>query len=456
LYVAKRLLAVALGLGLLVAVELGLRAGSWLEAPCPRLPTGWAEGTRLVTAENRGAYLETTRDQAGQPRMRTARRLVRDRFMHDLDWAQVPDPDRPRVFCFGGSATLGVPLENQPERTFPGRLQARLAQRGRPAEVINLGGASFGSDQVLELMGSVASHGPDALVVYSANNEFFNYALGLHQLNQGWAQASLHRLRLFRLLQRALSEDGQPDATLAQQGPDAALDRQRAVVAAALRHGLAGEGGPVPVPEGLWQRRDIHYQAVVARYRGNLRQMAAIAERAGATLYLVPVPANLVEPPWLALPDPQLSALGAWRWQRQMALGAERAAQGRLKAASAAYGAATDIDPIHAQAWYQRGLAQLELGQHEAARHDLRVALELDMDPGRPPRALAEAVLATAREHPAVVVADPRQSFAAAAISPGGGGLFHDSCHLSAQGYDVLAEVVAAAMPAVNPAQPSP
>ena len=195
--------AVLVPVVLVVGAEGVLRL-TWTEqAAPPSTPGGWGKGALVVTPQTRQQLLEQVRNEAGKvTAVRTGRRMVRDHFMHDLSWSPQPAPGTFRVFCFGGSATHGVPFEKKKGVPFPDRLQAHLRDAGVKAEVFNLGGASFGSDQVLELVKEVLRYGPSALVIYSANNEFFNYHLELVELNRSWVPRKLERFKLLVLLRK--------------------------------------------------------------------------------------------------------------------------------------------------------------------------------------------------------------------------------------------------------------
>jgi len=447
-----RVVALAFVPALLVAAELTLRA---TEPPQPTLdlPTGWQGDARVVTDHNRDTPLEAYTTPDGEPHIRTTSAMKTSRFMHDVDYAQQRPDGVLRVFCFGGSATLGVPVEATPERTFPGRLQAALQNADVPAEVINLGGASFGSSRVVELMAQAVGHQPSALVVYSGNNEFFEYALALHQRNARQADTVFERrsgLRLVRWLYGLSDalEGAQPAA------PEDLEQRQQALVRTAVELELYRDPStsPQPVGDDGWRRRDAPYRAVMDRYRDNLDAMVELASGV-APLVLVAVPPNLHQAPFQAAHDPALRPSQIASWQRDVAGAQQALDNGDPNGATGMLDSAIAGDPIHAQAHYLRGLAWLEAGDALQASRDLHNALELDMAPGRPLAAQTEAILALANP-PAVVVVDPGPSFEAYGLARGGEGHFHDACHLTPGGYDLLARHVAHALEGAGVSEP--
>jgi len=405
-----RLGAVLFGLSLLPVSEGILRLTGLVEGDAPSVPAGaWS-------VSERAAPMLVERDGVVRPEPG----LVRDGFMHDLQFPAEPRPGVPRIVCFGGSATLGVPVESTPERTFPGRLQARLRDVGFTAEVINLGGASFGSAQVRMLAEAVLPYAPDALVIYSGNNEYFNFNLQLYEANRRWHAERRVGFHLMRLLRAVL-----------ERAPDAAQSRasQEAVIADAIAATLyAEEAWPVR-SSGTIQRTDTIHEEVVRQYRDNLDAVAAMTEAAGIPVLIARVPANLAEAPWLALAAPGEDA---------------DAADAALAGDCAAADEGIEDAPTHAGGWYRRGMCALQEGAPVAAwQTDLTTALTLDLNPGRPPPALQVIPEQLAVEWPHVHALRLDSLFSADASPPLGLELFHDSCHLTPAGYDRLAGQIA-------------
>lgn len=436
-----RLGAVGLGLGLLGLAELGLRAsGVVADPPAPTLPAGWDQGVRLVEG-SMGPPLDRT-ELRGQPAWRTSRRLVRDRFMHDLTWTETPPPGRTRIFAFGGSTTYGVPVEATPERTFPGRMQAGLERLGLPAEVLNLGGASFGSDEVVALMQAVAEHGARAWVLYSANNEFFQYQMELDQHNASYPVTRLHlqRWHLFRAMEGLLAP-APPELDQA-----AAVEEQELRVARIIEASLVDPSArPAPGEDGRWHRRDPHHAAVIARYRANLEQMEARAAAAGALLLIVDVQPNLQQEPWLSLHDPELGSRGRARVASLLEDSARLRSAGDAQAAAALASEALELDPTYAASWHALGMARLDQDQLDQARRSLENALELDMNPGRPLLGISRAIDEVTADGGSLRL-DLDRIWSAPEAGPFGGRLFHDSCHLTAEAYDKLGRELAMAL----------
>jgi len=424
---------------LLAAAEVVLRLREKQVSEALNVPEDWGEGYLKVTPSNRQGMLEEYEDASGGLMVRTSRAMVRQRFMHDLSFPAKPDPDMVRVFCFGGSATLGVPFERTPGLSFPDRLEVHLGRAGVKAEVYNLGGASFGSDQVLVLIQEAIRYGPSALVVYSGNNEFFNYNLELVNQNKGWTGGGVGRLRILQWLRSVLTEDGgEPD-----QLEEMLLDQER-LVAEVMVHALEELGSrarPVWRDGDTVHRVDRHYQAVVSRYIKNLGDIRSIVEGARTPhplLLIAEVPVNLLDEPQLALYDPNQGDSQTGRWKELMARGDELSEEGRHGPAAQVYLDAVRLDTVHALGHYRLGMARLAAGDRRGAVLALSNALEMDMDPGRPVAALNQAVRELARDSRVIRVC-PEQVFGIFTDPAAARPLFHDSCHLKQDGYDQLA-----------------
>ncbi len=433
------LAALALGLSVPLGLEIGLRWSGRMAPPAPEI-VGEHGPWRSARGQHVGPMLERTHVN-GQVRVRTPRAEVQSRRMMDVEFNLRPTEDTVRVFTLGGSAALGVPVERTPARTFPGRLQAHLEGLGITAEVINLGGASFGSDHVRQLATEAADLGPAIFVVYSGNNEFFNYNMALWGANRDWqgmaaAYEDLHVQRLLRtLLGRPL-----PTAVPAARVQDEAL-RQRALVRDVLEHRIRA-AGDAALPADLLtdhpRRRDPIYRAVLARYRDNLAAVAALGSRPGITVLLAPVPANYREPPWLSIHGPATALLGTRAGEAAWERATARLALQGCAAADDDLTHAIETSPLYAAARFERGQCRA-LTEPDQAHADLAAALELDMDPGRPPEAFREVVRSFA-DQPGVSIVDLDSLF-----GPGtdhGAAWFHDSCHLTADGQDHLAQVI--------------
>jgi len=83
-----------------------------------------------------------------------------------------------RVFCLGGSTTVGFPYGYA--GSFPFLLRERLQRLfpGKTIEVINLGMTATNSFTTLDLASELPAYEPDLIIVYDGHNEFYG-ALGV-------------------------------------------------------------------------------------------------------------------------------------------------------------------------------------------------------------------------------------------------------------------------------------
>lgn len=435
---ALRAGAVALGLGLVALAELGLRATGRVAAPPPPpLPSGWEAGGVFARSDARGVIRSA--DVDGMPGFEVGPPAAGSQ-MRPTRWRATADA--PRVFAFGGSTTLGVPFERERGASFPEQLAAASAAAGRPLEVLNLGGAGFSSTEVVDLARQVSSQRAAAWVVYTGNNEFFRFSLDTWEAHRDLPspRENLQALHLFRALEDLLSTGPPPLVDV-----EAATAAQRGAVARVVTASMAAPGHrPAQVATERWARRDPAHQAVLRRFRENLETLEALAAQAGARLLIVDLQANLLQSPWLSLHDPAVP--GRTRDQIRRDLDQSRDAQeagdtaGALDAARRAVAA----DPVHAHSWHRLGAARLAAGDPAGATRALQAALDLDMDPGRPNAAIQATLGAVTADGGSERVPLPGWR------SPGGGlpgsGLFHDSCHLTRDGYVAVGQVLSEAL----------
>jgi lysophospholipase L1-like esterase len=263
-----------------------------------------------------------------------------------------------RVVSVGGSATAG--LGGSPNATFSRELERilRAASPERRIEVLNLGIVALASQQVKLLVAEAARElAPDLLVVYCGNNEFLEvqaekYAEAVATPLSRLA-AWLGELHLYRGL-RGLVRPPRRDASIPERG------RSRE----ALR--LAQDA----IIERV-SLTEVEIDEVVDRYEANLEQMAGAVAAAGVPILFATVASNWewrgrsdLPPGWL---DARLGEAGPAtpeRWRR---------AKQRLTELLAT----AARDERHALL-FERAVAEVALGEVDAARADYRDAMNAD------------------------------------------------------------------------------
>lgn len=153
-----RLLALAIGLGSLPAIEGGSRV---LESASgrPANELFYSElfersGVMMVTAEDRRGFFLVQEFPAAKPRNTT------------------------RVFIVGGSAAQGFPYQGEFGLAELLRAGLPVARGGHGFEVINAAGFGYNSARAAAVAEEVLDYQPDALIVMTGNNEFLEKRAG--------------------------------------------------------------------------------------------------------------------------------------------------------------------------------------------------------------------------------------------------------------------------------------
>lgn len=268
-------------------------------------------------------------------------------------WVRREKPaDGLRVIVFGGSATAG--LGYSPNVTFARHLE-RLLRRAVPersVEVLNLGITALSSNQVKELVREAcARYAPDAIVVYSGNNEFLElHAQKYVQAHAGWSQrlrTMLRETNLVRLLQ------GRREVTtMAQlQAGESAMQLTQSEII-----------------EDIALTED-ELEAVVDRYADNLREIVDIASASSTPLVLMTVASN-----WEWRGKEDLPAT----WKDELLEGREADDVNVALLGALEERLADTDDPLRYEWLFRRATLRRELGRFEQARDDYREAMNVD------------------------------------------------------------------------------
>lgn len=383
---------------LLCIVELLVRWFIPSTTPLPQDIFGWSEGIRPAAGYIAPPLLiESNGIVTPNPALKS--------FVHPFSFAA--QPSKKRIFCLGGSATLGVPFEKNQEKTFPGQLFKQLYDSGEETEVINLGGASFGSDHVLALGTEALSYNPDFIIVYSGNNEFFNHMINLEQVNYDWVQQPTPKLHLLAHLQKILSIT--PTAVSLEKKQEERWTELLYAMINTSQH----------VDEKNKTRTDPIQKAVIERYIHNLRTLYQRAHDKNVPILFTVVPSNLYTPPALSLHSPKQKNKEQWT-------SSLHSVDIKSEACTKKLALLLKQNPWNAQGWYQAGLCAQE--QKLPSDSYFLSALNLDMLPGRPNQSLQKSLLDSSLP---LVLFDAQPEY------------FHDSCHLTQEGYTALAHTFA-------------
>jgi len=268
-----------------------------------------------------------------------------------------------RVFVLGGSAAAGWP--HGADQVFSSYLEA-LLERNYPEvdfEIINAAAHGFASFRVRHIFDDVVEMQPDAVIVYSGNNEFLekrDYSTqGVWILNTvtshsrliQWLQ-TLFRPSTFDLPANELNEVAQFFWKKVRR-------------------------------QALELREDpAQFEQVKAHYRHTLSYMSDKAERLGIPLFLATVPVNLRD--WLpTVSVNRLEGAALQSWEKHYGLAQRELILERFTESSEGFARAIQMEPEHAETHFWRARALESRGDTPEALREYSLARDLDYNPFR-------------------------------------------------------------------------
>lgn len=349
------------------------------------------------------------------------------------DYFAAPKPPGTfRIFCLGGSTTVGYPYWYN--GSFSSFLRDRLRRLfpDRRIEVVNLGMTATNSFTVNDMARELPAFEPDLLVVYDGHNEFYG-ALGVAS-NESPGRArwvSRLLLRLVRWKTFLLLRDlyGALRGSIAAPGAPEAGETMMERLAS---------GQLVPYGGDL-------YRAGLATYAANLEELRDIA--AGVPVLLGSQVSNLRDLfPFVSAHAPDTPAEDSARCAQLLAAGRDRMHAGDFAAAAEHFRSAAALDTQFAAAHY--GLARCldTLGADRDAERAYLLARDMDQLRFR----MSSDFNATMRiscTSGRIIFVDHEAVFRAA--SPDsliGGSLLVEHLHPNARGYFLMARAYARAM----------
>lgn len=336
-----------------------------------------------------------------------------------------------RIFCFGGSTVQGNPYGK--ETAFSTFLQLALgaSEPTRRWEVINVGGLSYASYRVANLVEECLAYEPDLFVLCTGHNEFLeDRSYGHLKRAPVWTSRALQaasHLRVFNLMRQATESLRRDRRPLLRLEVDAMLDY---------------EGGLSVYHHDLEWR-----EGVIAHFEHNVDRTIRMAQSAGVPLVLVTPASNLRDaPPFKSEHTPDLGTAALRQWTNLIAQAEADVSSARLPEATVSLNQATELDPVHALTWFRLGSVELSLGRTNEARAAFLQARETDVCPLRILRSMEAAVARLARTHDVPLI--DWQAMLAARSDHGipGNDWLLDHVHPSPEGHMLLAEVLATLM----------
>ena len=300
---------------------------------------------------------------------------VRRRYFANMDFnptTSVDDflvpkpPGTYRVFCLGGSTTVGYPYwYNASFSTF---LRERL-QRVFPEksiDVINLGMTATNSFTVLDMARDVVDYEPDLIIVYDGHNEFYG-ALGISSNESPgharWLTEAYLRLIHFRtfLLLRDLYGRASGLFSAPPAVPSRSTMMEKMSYGNYIRYGSAT------------------YRSALAIFEENLAALKSLCQAKGVPLILGTQVSNLRDqPPFVPGNSGEKPPEERARIAALLALAAHQRLAGALDSALATSRAALAIDSLRADAHYIAARCLDSLGDKSSARHEYVMARDFD------------------------------------------------------------------------------
>ncbi len=340
------------------------------------------------------------------------------------------EPNTVRVFVMGESAAQGMP---EPGLGFAAQLKVQLKDRfpGKVVEVFNMGITAINSHVVYQIARQVAGFEPDLLVVYMGNNEVVGpYGPGCAYMSANpplWLIRASVRIRGTRSGQLFL--------------------RLLSMVSPARERAQEWRGMETFSKDSV-RGDDPRLEAVYRNFSENLRDIVALAGKAGIRTVLATVVANLRDSaPFISMNRPGMSAGEVKSWRDAYDAGTLAWDLGDPDSALYDFSEALKIDPQYAEAHFRVGRLEEALGETADARRQYLEALHWDALRFRPDARINEIVRTVAREAGnRVLLVDSARAMGSDPESqgpPAGHGVLFDHVHFNWMGNFEIAGLLA-------------
>ncbi len=267
-----------------------------------------------------------------------------------------------RVFCIGGSASASWP--HPVSETYSAYLEQALqkAYAPKPVQVINVSAHGFASYRVKAVFEEIAALEPDAVVVYSGNNEFLETRSYDTSSLANFLEKFQGKLQVVKLARRFT---------------------RKAVLSGTQLSGVADFFWKKVQRESLELRSDpALFAKVKQHYHDSIESIAKKAEHDGIPLLLLTVPVNLKD--WLPnVSDNSLTGEGLTLWRIAYGNGRRHLFQGNPVAATAELEKAAGLYPTHSETLFWLARAHEAAGEFSAATRVYILAKDLDLNPFR-------------------------------------------------------------------------
>jgi tetratricopeptide (TPR) repeat protein len=283
------------------------------------------------------------------------------------DYFLVPKPTGTyRIFCLGGSTTIGFPYG--PVGSFSSFLRDRLRVifPNKSIEIINLGMTATNSYTVADILCEVVNFQPDLIIVYDGHNEFYG-ALGVASLESAGGFRFLTRLHLqfvhlrtYQLLQSALS------------GMAGLFRPTKETTEGGTMMERLAQGQYVPL-------RGPTYQKGLQIFRANVNEIRNVCRKRNIPLILSSQVSNLRDlPPFVSSPGPDVSLSNLEAYQELWIKGQRTWKSGQLDSALRSFQTAVQLDSNRADVHYWTAACLDSLGDRDRARTEYVAARDFD------------------------------------------------------------------------------
>lgn len=283
------------------------------------------------------------------------------------DYFLVPKPNGTyRIFCLGGSTTIGFPYG--PVGSFSSFLRDRLRATfpNKSVEIINLGMTATNSYTVADILHEVVNFEPDLIIAYDGHNEFYG-ALGVSSLESAGGfrfLTKLHlqfvHLRTYQLLQSAVS------------GMAGLFRPSREITESGTMMERLAQGQFVPL-------RSSTYQKGLQIFRDNLSEIRDACKERNIPLILSSQVSNLRDlPPFVSSPGANAPVSNHRTFQQLRREGHIAWKSGQLDSALRSFQTAVQLDSNCADVRYWTAACLDSLGERSRAKTEYVAARDLD------------------------------------------------------------------------------
>jgi tetratricopeptide (TPR) repeat protein len=284
------------------------------------------------------------------------------------DYFVVPKPPGTfRIFCLGGSTTVGYPYWYN--GSFSSFLRDRLRHilPERELEIINVGMTATNSFTVNDMVRDIVDYEPDLLIVYDGHNEFYG-ALGVAS-NESVARARwltklylrLIHVRTFVLLRDFVN-------AIVTLFAEPSVTQTGATMMERLAYGQL-----IPYDSDL-------YRAGLEIYKANLEELKSLTASHGIPVILGSQVSNLRGlAPFVSGHPERMPLEGKAAFNTAFNRGLTHHLNGQLDSALTAFKEAAALSPLHAEAHFRAGRMLDTLGRKREAGQSYIMARDLDL-----------------------------------------------------------------------------